>query len=160
MESRPLCKRAAFDTEGKCQKYWVLIHARFRKVIVDTFAGRLDRIGFGGGRYAKVPPALVAFGHGLGQNLRVDDAGNGFLLCGADSFAELLRGLGGEALHAVALADLRKIGVAVGSVQLAGFGIAVAHFGRQRADAVAHLQIVDAAERRVVKDDMVIFAPS
>ena len=53
--------------------------------------------------------------------------------------------------HAEAFADLAEVGVAVIAVQLAGGLVAVTHFGRQRANAVAHLQVVDAAKRAVVE---------
>ena len=85
------------------------------------------------------------------QNLCVDDAGNTFLLSVLNGLAELVRGLGVECLHAEAFTDLAEVGVAVIAVQLAGGLVAVTHFGCQRANAVAHLQVVDAAERAVVE---------
>ena len=128
------------------------IHSRFAEVLIQTLACFLNLLRLRGRSYADMPPGLIALCHGLRQNLCINDARAGFLLCILYSLAEFFRSLSIECLHAVAFANLAEIGVAVLAVQLAGLFVTVTHFSCQRTNAVAHLEVVDAAECSIIKE--------
>lgn len=136
------------------------IHSRFADVLVQTLACFLYLLGLRGRSYADVPPGLIALCHGLRQNLCINNARAGLLLGILNSLAEFFRCLSIECLHAVAFANLTEIGVAVLAVQLAGLLVAVTHLSCQRTNAVAHLEVIDAAECRIIEynnGDLCIF---
>ena len=59
--------------------------------------------------YAYTPPSLVACGHGLRQNLHVDQGGNGLLLGILDRSLQLVKSLNGVGLAAPQVGILKQI---------------------------------------------------
>ena len=87
----------------------LLIVASLEQVILDRLACSLNlRLG-GDLSHTYTPPVLVACGHGLRQNLHVDQGGNGLLLGVLDCSLQLVKGLDGVGLAAVSSADCSVI---------------------------------------------------
>ena len=80
----------------------LLIVASLEQVILDALAGSLNLSLLRYLSYAYTPPSLVACGHGLRQNLHVDQGGNGLLLGVLDCSLQLVKGLDGVGLAAEA----------------------------------------------------------
>ena len=74
-------------------------------MILDCLASSLNLGLLGNFSNAYTPPVLVTLGHGLGQNLDVDQGGNGLLLGILDRSFQLFHGLYGVGLAAVSSAD-------------------------------------------------------
>ena len=74
--------------------------ASLEQVILDCLACSLNfRLG-GNFSYAYTPPVLVTCGHGLRQNLHVDQGGSGLLLSILDCSLQLVKSLNGVGLAA------------------------------------------------------------
>ncbi len=83
--------------------------ASLEQVILDCLACSLNfRLG-GNFSYAYTPPVLVTCGHGLRQNLHVDQGGNSLLLGILDCSLQLIKSLNGVGLAAVSSADCSVI---------------------------------------------------
>ena len=74
--------------------------ASLEQVILDALAGSLNLSLLRYLSYAYTPPSLVACGHGLRQNLHVDQGGNGLLLGILDCSLQLVKSLNGVGLAA------------------------------------------------------------
>ena len=70
-------------------------------MILDALAGSLNLSLLRYLSYAYTPPSLVACGHGLRQNLHVDQGGNGLLLSVLDCSLQLVKSLNGVGLAAI-----------------------------------------------------------
>ena len=78
----------------------LLIVARLEQVILDALASSLNLSLLRYLSYAYTPPSLVTCGHGLRQNLHVDQGGNGLLLSVLDCSLQLVKSLNGVGLAA------------------------------------------------------------
>src|SRR5699024_1735025 len=130
-----------------------LIVTRLVQVILDRLAGSLY-FGLGGNfGNADTPPVLVARGHGLRQNLHVDDSGNGLLLRVFDGSLELVHRLDRVGLAAVSRADGRVVHLDdLALVDAVGHAV-LEHvlLGADAGVALADLEVVDAAEGSVIE---------
>lgn len=103
--------------------------------------------------YAYTPTSLVTCGHGLRQNLHVDQGGNGLLLSILDRSLQLVKSLNGVGLAAVSSADCSVIHLdylalvdTVGNARLEHILL-----GADGRIALTYLEVVDAAEGSVIE---------
>ena len=128
----------------------ILVLPDFLQVSLQIGVSRQILLAFGHLGVTHAPPGGIAVGHGLGQDLDVEEDGDVLYLLGIlEGGHQLFHGADGVALAAV---SLRHLGVVdVHEVAEQTVLIAIAQLGAQRNVAVANLQVVDAAEGGVVE---------
>ncbi|MNI64978.1 hypothetical protein D3C73_1204550 [compost metagenome] len=97
--------------------------------------------------------------HGLGQNLDIDQRRNRLQARIHQCSLQLFNGVHFVSLAAIGRRAHGEIHRHKAAIELAGFRVAEAELGAEAVHAVAHLQVVDAAEGHVVEQHYVDLAP-